>query len=287
MARARRRAAGVTAALGAGVGLLLVVGGAEAQSWRTVTTSRQLAGEESLDVEVSYGAGRFRVGPAEPGLLYRMQLRYDEEAFVPVNEYRGGRLRLGTEGNGEGISLGRGRSGGELDLRLTRAVPMDLRLRFGAVRADLDLGGLSLTDLELSTGASESRIDVSEPNPVPMRRAELEVGAAEFTARHLGNLNAERIEIDAGVGEVTLEFTGEWRRDAAVTVDLGLGALELRFPEGLGVKLEKDSFLTSLDAQRMVKRNDAYYSLGWDEAERKITVSVDAALGSVSVAWVR
>lgn len=287
MARARRRAAGVTAALGAGVGLLLVVGGAEAQSWRTVTTSRQLAGEESLDVEVSYGAGRFRVGPAEPGLLYRMQLRYDEEAFEPVNEYRDGRLRLGTEGNGEGISLGRGRSGGELDLRLTRAVPMDLRLRFGAVRADLDLGGLSLTDLELSTGASESRIDVSEPNPVPMRRAELEVGAAEFTARHLGNLNAERIEIDAGVGEVTLEFTGEWRRDAAVTVDLGLGALELRFPEGLGVKLEKDSFLTSLDAQRMVKRNDAYYSLGWDEAERKITVSVDAALGSVSVAWVR
>lgn len=283
MGRSSSRAAVLWAALG----LLVLAPDAWAQSWRTLTTSRQLAGEESLDVEVTYGAGRFRVGPAEPGLLYRMELRYDEEAFEPVNEYRGGRLRLGTEGNGEGFSVGRGRSEGELDVKLARAVPMNLRLRFGAVRADLDLGGLSLTDLELSTGASESRIDVTEPNPVPMRRAELQVGAAEFTARHLGNLNADRIEIDAGVGEVTLEFTGQWRRDAEVAVDLGLGALELRFPEGLGVKLEKDSFLTSLDAQRMVKREDAYYSLDWEEAERRITVSVDAALGSVRVAWLR
>lgn len=287
MARAPGRTAGATAVLWAAAGLLGFAPDAGAQSWRTLTASRQLAGEESLDVEVTYGAGRLRVAPAEPGLLYRMELRYDEEAFRPVNEYRNGRLRLGSEGDGEGISLGRGRSEGELELKLARGVPMDLRMRFGAVRADLDLGGLSLTDLRLSTGASESRIDVSEPNPVPMGRAELEVGAAEFTARHLGNLNTERIDIDAGVGEVTLEFTGRWQRDAEVAVDLGLGALELRFPEGVGVRLENDSFLTSLDAQRMVKRDDAYYSLDWEEAERRITVSVDAALGSVRVAWLR
>lgn len=113
----------------------------------------------------------------------------------------------------------------------------------------------------------------------------MEVGAAEFTARRLGNLNADRISVDAGVGEVTLEFTGRWQRDARVSVDMGLGALNLRFPEGLGVKLEKDTFLTSLDAQQMVKRGDAYYSLDWESADRKVTVSVDAALGSISVAW--
>lgn len=272
------------------VGLLALLAWAaplRGQSWRTVSTSRQITGEEELEVEVEYGAGRFEVEAADPGVLYQVELRYDEERFRPVTEYEGRHLEVRTESLDEGIHLGRGRSGGRMKLALARNLPMAVELRFGAVRADLDLGGLALTDLELSTGASDSRLEISEPNPVEMRRARLEIGAAEFTTRHLGNLNAERIEVDAGVGEVTLDFTGEWQRDAQVEVDMGLGSLELRFPEGLGVMLTKDSFLTSLDAQGLVKRDDAYYSRNWREAERRVTLEVDAALGSIEVVWVR
>lgn len=259
-----------------------------AQSWRNVTMSRQISGEDHVKVRVSYGAGRFRVQPtSEAGLLYSMQLRYDEDVFEPHADYDGNRLQLGVESIGRSIRLGKDRSAGEMDLTLTRNVPMDLDLEFGAVRADIDLGGLSLSDLQLSTGASESTVDVSEPNPTEMVNATFEVGAADFTARHLGNLNARHIDVDAGVGSVTLWFTGEWRRDASVSIDMGLGSLELRFPEGLGVRLTKDSFLTSLDSQGLVKRGDSYYSLDWEQAERKITVDLDAAFGSVKVAWVR
>lgn len=260
---------------------------AEAQSWRSVTMSRQVTDRGPLDVRVKYGAGRFTVGSTADGALYRMRLRYDEDSFEPQAEYDAGRLRLGLEGGARSVSLGRGRSGGELDLELARGVPMDLRLEFGAVRAELDLGGLDLTDLALSTGASESIVEVSRPNRERMRSARFEVGAAEFTARHLGNLNAERIEIDAGVGEVILWFNGEWRRDARVSIDMGLGALELRVPEGLGVRLTKESFLTSLDSQGLVKRGDSYYSLDWERAERKVTIDLNAAFGSVKVVWVR
>lgn len=270
----------------AAAALMLLPAVAHGQSWRNVTMSRQLSGERDLDVEVRYGAGTFRVQPAESGLLYSMDLRYDEDSFEPRADYDRGRLRLGVESVRRSIRL-RDRSGGEMDLRLARGVPMNLDLEFGAVRADLDLGGLSLLDLDLATGASESTVDVSEPNPVAMRMASFEVGAADFEARHLGNLNAERIEIAAGVGEVTLWFTGEWARDAHASIDMGLGSLELRFPEGLGVRLKKDSFLTSLDSQGLVKRGDWYYSLNWEEADRKVTIDLDAAFGSVTVAWVR
>ncbi|MEQ9400808.1 MAG: hypothetical protein RJQ04_16705 [Longimicrobiales bacterium] len=266
---------------------VLVPGAADGQSWRTVTMSRQAEGHRPLDVQVKYGAGRFTIRPADDGLLYRMQLRYDEDVFEPVAEYDGHLLRLGVDNLGRSLNLGRNRSGGELELMLGRDVPMDLTMEFGAVRADLDLGGLELTDLRLSTGASESTVDVSEPNPGAIRTARFEVGAADFTARHLGNLNAERIEIDAGVGEITLWFNGDWARDAAVSIDMGLGALDLRFPEGLGVRLRKDSFLTSLDSEGLVKRGDYYYSLDWERAERKVTIDLDAAFGSVRVHWVR
>jgi hypothetical protein len=253
---------------------------------RTVTMSRQLEDEDEVRVSVEYGAGRFSVRSMDTGLLYRMNLEYDEDHFEPVAEYEGHRLDVGIESIRGGIGR-RGQDGARLDLELARGVPMNLDLEFGAVRADVDLGGLALTGLDLSTGASESTIDVSEPSTGGMEVARFEVGAAQFTARHLGNLNAQRIEVDAGVGSITLWLDGEWRADARVAIDMGLGALELRVPEGLGLQLRKDSFLTSLDSEGLVKRGDTYQSLNWAEAGRKVTVDLDAAFGSVKVVWVR
>ena len=258
----------------------------EAQSWREVTMSRQLAGEDELEVRVRFGVGRLTIEPGESGSLYRMHLRYDEETFEPVAEYEGGRLDLGVEGTRTKVRWPKDDSQ-EMEVCLARDVPMSLDLEFGAVRANLDLGGLQMTRLKLHTGASESRVDISEANPIRMSMADLEVGAADFHVRNLGNLNSERIEVDAGVGKVVLDFRGDWQGDADVSVDMGLGALELRFPEGLGVKLEKDTFLTSLDSEGLVKRGDAYYSLDWEDAEHRVTVSVDAAFGSIDVVWVR
>jgi hypothetical protein len=252
---------------------------------RTVSMSRQLEDEDEVRVSVEYGAGEFSVRPMDTGLLYRMSLEYDEDRYEPVAEYDEHTLRVGIESiRGR---VGRHREGGRLDLELARGVPMDLDLEFGAVHADVDLGGLALTGLELSTGASESTIDVSEPTTAAIETARFEVGAAEFTARRLGNLNASRIEVDAGVGSLTLWLDGEWRRDARVAIDMGLGKLELRVPEGLGLELRKDSFLTSIDTEGLVKRGDVYQSLDWSDATRRVTVDLDAAFGSVEVVWVR
>ncbi len=258
---------------------------ARAQSWRTITTSRQLSGEDRLTVDVTYGAGRLQVRPASEGVLYRMRLRYDEEAFEPRTGFDGRRLTIGVEGSRRSFDVRGDRDPGELALDLARAVPMDLRLEFGAVRADVDLGGLSLTRLRLATGASESVIRVSRPNPVRLDRAAFEVGAADFAARDLANLNAERIDVHAGVGDLTLDFGGEWRADSHVRVNLGLGSLQLRFPPELGVRLRKSGLLVSLDSEGLVKRDDSYYSPGWEEAARRVTVEVNGALGSVRVGW--
>ena len=257
----------------------------EGQEWRDVTMSQQLESNDELRVHVEYGAGRFTVRSVDNGLLYRMNLRYDEDHFEPVAELSGDRLRIGVESVGRNMSV-RNREAGELDLELARGLPMELDLEFGAVRADIDLAGLALLDLDLSTGASESQVTISEPNPVPMEMASFEAGAAKFEAHQLGNLNTERIGVDAGVGSIVLGFGGRWERDARVSIDIGLGALELRIPEGLGVRLRKDSFLTALDSEGLIKRGDVYESLDYDDADYRIDIDVDAAFGSVSVVWI-
>lgn len=260
---------------------------AEAQSWREVTMSRQLEGAGPVRTEVSYGAGTFSLRGTEDGVLYRMSLRYDEDKFEPVAEYTGERLRIALEGGTHRLPFSRSENRGSMELELARGVPMELELAFGAVKANVDLGGLALTDLELSTGASESQIDISEPNPRQMSRAEFEVGAADFTLSNLGNLRAERTEVHAGVGQVVLGLEGAWRTNARLGIDMGIGALELRIPEGLGIRIRKDSFLTSFDPEGLVKRGDAYYSLDWEEADRKLTIDLNAAFGSVRVVWIR
>ena len=65
--RAVRRVAG-TAALLAAIAVPLWA----QQSWRTITSARQVAGERRIDVDVEYGAGRLRVEPERGNLLYRM-----------------------------------------------------------------------------------------------------------------------------------------------------------------------------------------------------------------------
>jgi hypothetical protein len=267
------------------LGLLALASSAGAQELRTFSASRRLSGEDDLAVRVTYGAGRFIVGSAPAGTLYRMQLRYDEDVFEPVAAFDGRMLRLGVEGKGRNVRVGK-QEGGELRVELARDLPTRLALDFGAGRASLELGGLALSDLQLHTGAAQATLDVSRPNSVSMKRALLEVGAADFTARRLGNLNAERIEVNAGVGDVTIDLTGDWQQNADVSVNMGLGSLELRFPEGVGVKLREKTFLTSVDTQGLVKRGNAYYSPDWDTSSHRITVDIQAAFGTVAIEWV-
>lgn len=275
--------------VGALAGALLwgVAAPAAAQDWRTMAVSRQFSGQSHLDVALRHVAGTLRLSPSEGSLLYAMDLSYDADLFDPVADFDGDDLALGVEGRGRDIRLKKDRQAAEMDVELSTRVPMELSLEFGAGRAEVDLGGLRLTELEIQTGASEARLDVSRPNPEALNEARIAVGAAQFDARRLGNLNLRHLSVEAGVGEVTLDLTGDLRRDLDIEVEMGLGALELRIPRGIGVKLVKESFLTDLDAPDMDRDGDAWYSADWSSAERRITVDVQAAFGSIDVVWVR
>ena len=267
-------------------GLACTATGLSAQDWSTVTASRQLGDEREIHVHVEYGAGVLNLRPAEPGSLYRMELRYDQDVIEPRTHYADGILEIGMDRIGRGIRIGSRDGSGQLDLELSREVPLSLELEFGAARAELDLGGLSIRELDVETGASDTRIEVSAPNPVQLELASFQAGAANLVATGLGNLNAERIRLEAKAGKATLDFGGEWQRDAEVDLALDLGAVELRFPRGLGVQLVVDALLTSVDAQEMFRRGDSYFSADWDGAETRITVEVDAHVGAIDVAWI-
>ncbi len=269
----------------AGLALGMVPVQARAQDWRNVTSFRQRAQESRLDVHVRYGAGMLSILPGGAGELYRTDIRYDSDTFEPVTDYRSGRLEVGVEGRGKGIKI-RNTESGKMKLALSPDVPLDLDLDFGAVEADIELGGLRLARADIETGASETEIRFSEPNRVACESLRIQMGAAALEARGLGNANCARVRAEGGVGDLTLDFSGAWQRDMAAEVTIALGSLTLRVPENVGVRVDKDTFLADFNGTGFHKRDGSHYSQNWETAEHHLTVKVEGAFGTIDVRWI-
>jgi hypothetical protein len=259
----------------------------EAQTWRTLTSERQVRDTAPIDVQIQYGAGTLTIEPAVSPTLYRMTLRYDEEAFSPLAEYDQDRRvpRLGVQSPERGRRSIRGRDESTATIALTRAVPLNLNLDFGAGRADIQLGGVSLRRLSISTGASETTVVFDSPNPVLADRISIEAGAADLRVTGLANTRAERISFQGGVGATVLDFGGTWSRSTTASVQMGIGSVTLRLPRGQGVRINRSSFLTSFSTPGLERRGNSYYSANWDNAPHQLTIDLSAALGSVDVQW--
>jgi len=261
-----------------------------AQTWRTLTSARQRHGETTLTVSVNYGAGEFRLSAAPEGTLYRMELRYDEDRFTPVRDYdaEAARLALGIRGRGGRVNLGDRRSGEpvpSLDLELSPDIPLILDLELGAVKSRVDLGGLALRRVRYRTGASETDLRFSQPNPEDCDELQLEAGAAALRVWSIGNANCRQVRFDGGVGDVTLDFSGAWRGEMVAGLNVAFGTLTLMLPRDAGVSVRVTRFLASFERTGFVKRGDTYYTPGYDASSRRLALDVRAALGGIDVVW--
>lgn len=245
--------------------------------------SRQLGDTTPVLVRLEYEVGTLSVRPAAPNILYDAHVRYDAERAQPLYEFTPATrtLRLGVERRAGGSS--RDRTAGELRLELTPRAPIDLELRLGAVEADLDLGGLRLDHLKVESGASDASVRFDQPNGERMRAMSLAVGAASLKVSRLANSNAEQVRVQAGVGAVELDFSGEWRHDMELTLEMALGSATLRVPRDVGIQVETTRRLTSFDLPGLVRRGDSWVTPNWDKAKFKLRVRGRMTVGTLTV----
>jgi len=157
-----------------------------AQSYRTTVETRRVTGP--LRVDVSFAIGELLIRPADHGDTYRVAMTYLEDVFQPTVRFDPDRGSLAVELNGTNVRIDDfDASDQQLDLGLPRNVPLDLTASFGALEADIELGGLTLRSAEIKTGASETTVSFATPTRGACERLTFQVGAAEFRAVQLGN----------------------------------------------------------------------------------------------------
>lgn len=265
---------------------------ADAQVWRTLSTSRQVRGESQLDVEVEFTSGTLRLFPGVRERLYRVEARYDEEIFESSTSYdpRDSHLEIKvTPRDHDGVDLDLDDDSPQfLDLALTPAIPLSLDLKFGAARSQIELGGLAVHRAVVKTGASSGRIGFDSPNRITCEELEVAVGAAELTVYGLGHARCEQVKLAGGAGDVTLDFTGSWPGGFLTEAEIimGLGGLRLRIPENVGVQLSMNRLFASFEKQGFEKRGSHWVSENYDDATAILELRVRAFLGDIAVDWV-
>lgn len=252
----------------------------------TVSTDVEIPIPDSdveTSLEILMGAGELNISPGASDALLQGVVHYNVEEFEPhiISENGYVQLRQGEDESGDytfpDIS---GDVENTWDLQLGDAA-MELILTVGASRSEIELGGLAISDLRVTQGASDFEISFSEPNRIEMSTLRFTGGASDAELNQLANANARDIIFTGGAGSYTLDFNGQLEDDLYVKIDAGLGKVIIIVPQGTAAEAEFDGALADVDAYDDWRRSGDTYTL--EGAGPNITFDISMGLGNLEL----
>ncbi|HYK89770.1 MAG TPA: toast rack family protein [Acidobacteriota bacterium] len=255
----------------------------------SVNQARPLGKEKTLDAHVRFDIGSLEVTGSKTPNVYSMDLEYDKSSYQPDVSYETagdeGRLTFRLEITHK-LGIRTQRQSNRLRLNFNDSIPLKLSVNTGVGDARLSLTGMKVERLDLEAGVGGSKISVYEPNPVTCEFIRIKNGVGSMDAVGLGNLNFRELEFEGGVGGANLDFTGSWKQDADVRIQVGVGGVSARMPREVGVRVEAEKhFLSGLHLDGFNKRDSYYYSDNYDKAKTRITLRVATGVGGFKISW--
>jgi len=177
--------------------------------------------------------------PGPPGSALSLEASWDaeryhlEEALTPSGDswrysvrFHGRPLRYFAFNWDDNLEVG----GGRLKITVPRDREAELEGKIGLGDSHLELGGLSLTTLDLHLGAGDHEKAFGEPTTQPLSLLRVDGTMGEITIDHAGNASPHRLSVEHGMGDLVLDLTGQWRNDGDVRLHLGMGDSEVHLP---------------------------------------------------------
>jgi len=221
----------------------------ETKTGPTVTESIQVPVPDlnsPLDVNLSFGAGKMTLLPNPGPDLLSGTVTYNVADFKPeitVDDtgvtLKQGNLKINS------IPTITGSIKNEWNVAITNH-PIELTIKAGAYSGEFEFGGLALTDLHITDGASNVELKFSTPNTSRMNAFRYETGASNITMEKLGNANFQTMIFQSGAGNYSLDFSGVYQHDASVFIETGLSRLIISVPEGVQAEVNFEGSLSKI-----------------------------------------
>lgn len=176
----------------------------------------------------------------------------------------------------------------KLEVLLPFGLEIELRSKIKAGEIKFDLGVLKLTDFQLRNFAGEVEVDFSEPNQVEMEFMDINVKVGETTLRRLNNARFHNVKINGGIGELSIDFSGEGLKSSHAEIDLDIGETSIYLPRKLGVRFDASTFgfltQSKIDYE-FIKKGRFYYSEKYESASKTMDLSISSGIGELRVVY--
>lgn len=233
------------------------------------------------NVTIQFGAGSLAVKPGATDALVTGTAKYNYEALKPI-----------ITADSSGVTIGQANLKLNIIPFLSSKVindwtlslansPIDLTIKAGAYTGSYELGGLSITRLEVTDGAAKVDFGFSSPNQVEMSSFTYTTGASEVTINSLGNANVSDVSFNGGAGSYILDFSGQLQRDMTVSIDSGVSSVTIRIPAGVPVQVTSEGSLISVTTTGNWQQQGTTYQQAGDGY--KIIILVKMGAGSLQL----
>jgi hypothetical protein len=172
----------------------------------------------------------------------------------------------------------------EIQLPLDATLRLDCKIKAGEIK--MQLGGLRVADFAMSVTAGEVNLDFDEPNRLEMETLELRTRIGESKFRHLGNARFRDADINGGIGEMIIDFSGAMLASAVARVDLDIGETVIILPQEAGAKLSvsKFLFLSQIDIPFDFRKDGRYYYTdNYGKAGQDFQLRINSGIGELRI----
>jgi hypothetical protein len=236
---------------------------------------------ESANVAVIFGAGELEIEAGSSDQLFSGHFRYNVERWAPEVTYGDSALTIKQGGTEEDWGIPTGNVHNEWKLELSPEIPLEMDVEIGAGDGELDLTELQLTELNLDLGAGDFKVRFDEPNKAQMSLLTLDAGASKLEVIGIGHAGPERMRIQGGVGDITLDFSGAWPHSGDVQITAGVGSVTLYLPDDVGVRVETEGGLTNVQPSGLRRTGDAYVNDAFGEAATELRIQLTTGVGNI------
>jgi len=143
-------------------------------------------------------------------------------------------------------------------------------------------------ELKISQGGHDTFVSKSDntwnlrvDNSTPFElKVDLGAGRGEF---HLANLDITRLELNIGVGQATVDLTGERAKDLHAEIQGGVGQAVIRLPKNVGVIATVHGGLGSIDVHGLKEVDGQYVNAAYDKSPNTIRLNVEGGIGQIKL----
>ena len=252
---------------------------------KTFTVNKQ----EVLSVSLNIDAGEISVHKNDKPDKIFISVQYDDRSDEVDIEYdqRKNELFLAIDRDKWFKSWDDHRAP-KLEVLLPFDVEIELRSKIKAGEINFELGSLKLKDFQLRNFAGEVEVDFSEPNQIEMEFMDINVKVGETTLRRLSNARFRNAKINGGIGELSVDFSGDGLKSSRAEIDLDIGETSIYLSRDLGVRFDSSTFgfltQSSIDYE-FIKKGRFYYSENYESASKTMDFSISSGIGELRVIY--